>query len=206
MGPVLLGVSRACLEAGCSPILVHHARKHTGYEAIDLDDLAFAGVSEFARQWMLLSRRERYQIGSGLQKLWLNVGGSIGHGGLWSVDICEGNIGDDFSGRKWDVTVQTHAEQRQSAEQARIAAKKQKATEQDSADDTALMVALDRLDPEKRGCSWNRVKDESRLSEARMERATNRLKLAVIDEIEVTADIGSRAKRRVRGLRRKPGD
>jgi hypothetical protein len=77
IGPLLLEVAQVCLDVGCMPVLAHHTVKHSGRSAdpLDLDDLAYAGVAEFARQWLLISRRLPYQPGSGEHKLWLNVGG-----------------------------------------------------------------------------------------------------------------------------------
>jgi hypothetical protein len=119
VGPVLSDFSQACLEAGATPILVAHSRKYREagerYEPLELEDLAFAGIQEFARQWILISRRAKYVPGSGEHKLWLNVGGSAGFSSVWAVNVDEGVVSEDFRGRTWDVSVMT-------AEDARLAA------------------------------------------------------------------------------------
>jgi hypothetical protein len=108
VGPALRQFAMMCLNAGATPILVHHTtktseKKSTGAQAPELGDLAFAGISEFARQWILVKHREDYQPASGTHKLVVGVGGSAGHSSTWNVDIFEGRQKSDFSGRIWDV-------------------------------------------------------------------------------------------------------
>ena len=54
MGPLLSSVAKACLDAGATPIMVHHFRSG-GVEVGDKPDLellAYAGIKEYARQWV----------------------------------------------------------------------------------------------------------------------------------------------------------
>jgi replicative DNA helicase len=115
VGPLLWQAARACLDAGATPVFVHHATKTAGRraagpgEALDLDDLAFSGVAEFARQWILVSRREPFEPGSGRHRLVLAAGGSAGHAGRWDVLVEEGSAGVNLTGRHWLVKVRAAA-------------------------------------------------------------------------------------------------
>lgn len=136
MGPLLLGLSELGQRTGCTMIVAHHCRKHSQAEQWsppDLEELSMAGFGEWARQWLLLGRREAYTQGTGEHRLWLNIGGSAGHSGCYAVDIDEGRLGDDFTGRKWNVAISTasdaHEEARRDREQRR--AKEQEAKEED---------------------------------------------------------------------------
>jgi AAA domain len=116
IGPLLWQAAQACLDAGATPFFVHHATKtaarrtYGSSEPMDLDDLAFAGIGEFARQWVLLSRREIFQPHIGRHRLLLSTGGSAGHSGCYDVTVDEGVLSDDFAGRKWEVQVRESGE------------------------------------------------------------------------------------------------
>ena len=95
VGPLLLRAARTCLDAGATPVVIHHATKSGGKQAastakpLELDDLMFSGIGEFARQWLLISRTAPYRPSSGEHKLIMAVGGSAGHSGCWDVRIQE---------------------------------------------------------------------------------------------------------------------
>lgn len=106
MGPLMEKMSRSCLDAGATPILLHHFNKagSCDFESPKLENMSFAGITEFARQWILLKRRERFQPGT--HRLWMSTGGSAGHAGEWAVDIDEGSSGPDRE-RHWRVQAMT---------------------------------------------------------------------------------------------------
>lgn len=109
VGPLLRRAATVCLTAGATPVLVHHAvkgvaRDHKG-NSLGLDQLAFAGIGEFARQWVLISRLEPFRSGSGEHRLLMKVEGSAGHSGCWQVDVAEGVLDDDFGGKRWSIRV-----------------------------------------------------------------------------------------------------
>jgi replicative DNA helicase len=139
VGPLLLRLAKLCREAGTTLVLVHHTTKPAGMlrmqtgEPLELEDLAYAGFQEFARQWVLVNRRQKYEPGSGKHLLWMNIGGSAGHSGCWGIDIDEGQLNDDFGGRRWQVQVRSVEEANrtiaQQKERAREGKKKAKLDE-----------------------------------------------------------------------------
>jgi hypothetical protein len=207
VGPLLSAVTQACLAAGTTPIFLHHTVKGLSPgKPAELGDLAFAGVAEYARQWLLINRRERFNPETGIHRLWLSAGGSCGQSGVWAVEVDEGRLGDDFEGRKWGVTVKAAGEHRDAERQEKENARKAKKERQDAADEAAVLSALDGLDPNREGHGYNRVRTKARLSKERMERAVLRLvERGVVKEPKVSVEVGKGAKPKVKGLQRVAG-
>lgn len=110
VGDRLRDVNLLCQGLGVTLILLHHTKKSgtRPNKPLELEHLAWSGTPEFARQWLLLSRRQRYVPGTGEHRLWMSVGGSAGHSGLFAVDIDEG--GREGEPRRWAVAVHSAEE------------------------------------------------------------------------------------------------
>jgi hypothetical protein len=138
-GEQLLPVSELCQRHGAMLVLAHHSKKNRAnpYEPLELDDLAWAGFAEFARQWIGINRRLPYEIGSGEHKLWLQYGGSAGHSGLWGLDVREGTR-EGGAARFWETDLFNEADARQAVEDVQADAKEQQKQRKLSAEiDTA---------------------------------------------------------------------
>jgi hypothetical protein len=130
MGPVLSALVEATRPA--TPVLIHHATKDIRPGTpMNLEDAAFSGCQEFARQWLLLNRRRPFTPAqeADVHKLLVAYGGSAGHNGVFALDINEGKLGSDFQGRTWAVeclTVDEAKERDAEARKAKEAARKEK--------------------------------------------------------------------------------
>jgi hypothetical protein len=104
MGAQLFNIRDVFREAGCTMILSCHSRKGAGsnFDPIELRDVAWAGFSSFAGQWLLLNSRKRHMDDDGHTfQQWLGIGGRDGQSGTWGLNINEGTL----EHRKWDVEV-----------------------------------------------------------------------------------------------------
>lgn len=123
MGEVLSGLNRTCLESDVTPLLLHHTKRNLADPSApaELADIGWAGFSEFASGWLLLSRRERYSPeAAGDHRLWLTAGARVGLSSLWAVDAQEG-LRTDPAGRRWEVTIGRAADARADAADRREA-------------------------------------------------------------------------------------
>lgn len=146
-GKILRSVNEICIRNKCTPILIHHTKKSVvdPQSPAELSDLSWSGFSEFAGQWWLLSRREKYDADQpGEHALWLNIGGRAGHSALYAVDVHEGTR-SDLEGRRWGVDVKTPKEARAGARAGRIEAKETAKQEQIETDQKLLVHVLAKL-------------------------------------------------------------
>jgi hypothetical protein len=126
MGSLLGALMDLQDRTGCLIILLHHTRMHSGYDEPDLDDAAFAGIGEAARQWVLLNRRCKYDPdNAGHHELWFAAGGSAGHSELVALNIEEGSRKDP-SGRRFELELLSAGEARGEAATAQEDAKEQR--------------------------------------------------------------------------------
>jgi DnaB-like helicase N terminal domain/AAA domain len=123
IGSILDRFGKLCLSLGCLPVLTHHFVKsrQEPYAPPELNELAYGGISQWMRQWCLVSRREPYDASTGIHRLHWRHGGSFGHSGELSLDIETGVVDEDFQGRKWDVTVISQTERIATEQQDRQA-------------------------------------------------------------------------------------
>jgi hypothetical protein len=163
MGALLRGMAETFVASGATMILLHHATKISGMdgEPLDLNALSWAGFREFAANWLLVSRREKYEPGSGLHRLWLSVGGREGHGGLWGVDVNEGPYVAGVE-RQWEVTVSKPDEARAVVREAVQAAKEREKEEKRRARlEEAKKRILEAAARRPEGDSKTRIRDRS---------------------------------------------
>jgi hypothetical protein len=174
MGAMLRAMAELCQKIGVTFILAHHTRKTLTdpFAPPELEDISWAGFNEFARQWLLIGRRERFRPGSGEHRLWLNAGGSAGHSSCWALDIAEG-VYDGRTPRQWQVGLMRADEARQEAERRQEAAKdenrKASSEAQLEADRKAVVAIMVKM-PERTGTKTE-IKERSHLSTPRVSTA-----------------------------------
>jgi hypothetical protein len=135
MGEPLGRMTEMSRRTGHTNVFAHHTKRRQHSERFrptTLEDLTMAGFAEWARQWLLLSRRCEFN-NDGLHDLWFNVGGSEGHGGSYVLTIDEGTY---ESGWCWDCTVEHSSE----------AIERDKSNKVEQREVSLLAAAMDRSD------------------------------------------------------------
>jgi hypothetical protein len=187
-GATLRSVNEICQKANCTLILVHHTRKNLTepYGQPELEDIAWAGFQEFARQWLLINRREKYKPGTGSHKLWLSIGGTAGHGSLWGLDIEEGVAPSRF----WNVSVLSPAGVQEALQSVKNQVKTERQEKQLGVDRMAIMQVMGEYPG---GETKTAIREKTKISGSRFNRALENL---VDDGTVITATIkkGNRKK------------
>ena len=97
-------------DAGCTLVLIHHTagdrfRQQIGQarEPLELQDLAWPGITNSVRQWILVARAEPYEHETRRSELWLTIGGTgMQAGGEFHATVTEG-----FNHDLWRVAIQS---------------------------------------------------------------------------------------------------
>jgi hypothetical protein len=116
------------------------------------------------------------------------------------VDVEEGRLADDFSGRTWGVTVAPFGEVQVQKADARDEKKKADRERRDHDNTMSLLAAVDKLSAKGRPVSYRQARILAGLNTEAMERAVYELVgSGVLAECEVQ---NGKKKQKVRGLKR----
>jgi hypothetical protein len=146
MGPLLADVAAACSDAGATPVLAHHfiKKRDDPFGPPDMGELAYSGIGQFMRQWMLIARSERFDAEAGVHKLHFHFGGSAGHAGEYALEIQTGVIDEDFAGRKWLVSISRPSEDRAAKQEQQQAARSRRESERAQEKEAAAARTLEK--------------------------------------------------------------
>jgi replicative DNA helicase len=203
MGRALRGINDylQTVRPDLTVILVHHAnRQLPAGEPMELTHLSYSGLEQYARQWLLLNRREKYDS-NGPHKLWLGIGGSVGMGGLWGLDVDEGRLDKHFQGRTWNVSLYAPDELKtEEASEQRAAKRESRRQEIDEAENQVLRA----IDQAKVPLTKSQLRALTDLHQRRVDDVVIRLlSREVIEEVEFRQSRGNGAVATARGYRRK---
>jgi len=155
--------SRMAEDERVTPIIVHHFVKAAAVTESppEMESIAWAGFQEWARQWILLSRRSKYDPdNAGHHELWLSAGGSAGHSVAKAVDVDEGSR-DDVGGRRWEVSVNSIGAAVRDKVESHEALKEQREAEKHERQLTkTLGTVRDALRASPDGLTFRRLRDD----------------------------------------------
>lgn len=155
------------------------------YEPLKLNDIIGSGGGSFARQWILLSRRRAYVLGSGDNHLWMGVSGGAGHTALHAVDIYEGpRVSDEVGGgRKWKVSIMSESEARD--EDNKIKEERKLLKESYKLDEDMLKIK-NMLNKKKDGATLSKIINDAHIGKNAAESALGRMiKVGLAEEVKI---------------------
>ncbi len=113
---------------------------------------------------------------------------------MLAVDVDEGHLEDDFTGRTWEVSCVDPNTAREQAALKNDEAKELKKQKQIKNDASKLLAAMEKLDPRGVGVTQNKLREQAGLSGERAKRAIQSLldeEETVIEQFKGPVEIGS---------------
>lgn len=160
MGEILGSIADVCAEHETAVMLLHHVNKANArakVQTVTLNDLAYAGFAEWARQWFFVTRTRPFEPGTNSHDLRIEVGNSVGHSHAVEIRIDEGIPMDPMIGRMWKVEFPEHAP----------VSEEKKAWAPDSFDLTNARTLFD-LNPE--GVTRKKLRNDLQVGDAKAKR------------------------------------
>jgi hypothetical protein len=147
MGAALQPLTEVGQATGCLVGLVHHFGKWTdsnNFTPAELGELSQAGMAEWPRQWLLLSRRAPYQH-DGKHLLYMTAGGSLGQSWQVGIDVDEGDLSDIGLRTKWQVCVRNIVQAQANDKIAKIEKKETLKAQREATTKEAVRKVLETL-------------------------------------------------------------
>jgi hypothetical protein len=147
MGAALQPLTEVGQATGCLVGLVHHFGKWTdsnNFTPAELGELSQAGMAEWPRQWLLLSRRAPYQH-DGKHLLYMTAGGSLGQSWQVGIDVDEGDLSDVGLRTKWQVEVKNIVQAQAADKIAKIEKKQALKEQREATTEEAVVKVLETL-------------------------------------------------------------
>src|SRR5262249_32178075 len=150
--------------------------------------------------------RKPYDADTGSHWLWMTFGGSMGQGGVFGVDVVEGLLREDFTGRRWDVTVTPAKDVRE--QDSSLANDKQAQKKRDTveANKRGVLGVIDESSAKKDKPIVTRIRQALGISGDRMNQAVYELvQDGILEryEVVVPSGVGGKTKRKAEALRLK---
>jgi hypothetical protein len=101
-GALLNQLSRPCMDAGASLLVVNHYNQ-TG-TGMSLKRITMAGSGEWADSWVLVAHREDPDVNAGTFRLILEVGSRQWGGASWELDLSIGRFDEESGSHDGEIT------------------------------------------------------------------------------------------------------
>jgi replicative DNA helicase len=189
MGNLLSEFASVVQAAGATAIVTHHFAKPRTRGAgriPELADLAHAGIGQFARQWILVDRRARYDPNQSVHKLHLVMGG-YGHSSYHKIDIDMAARPDGL--RQWEVKFDADAPPTPSGS---VSGKRNQGKSRGPSSDDTHTALLAVLAPLGGRATARKIRDTMRWSQSKVNRVTTAMISAgKLRRVEVSVACGN---------------